>query len=271
MRLLELYQKAPYEPLVPSKSNPKQDVFKFNSPQHFISWVKHLDENFKRGSSYDSSETGDYNFCLSRNLEDAYEVIRETRFSPSDNIILDRRISEIKKRSYFSDDGYEIAVPEYIAMSDRVWLTTENRETPTRIINDTLFIDAGYNSSKDAEICKKIGVKILEYVYRRRVIPRKMTIFFAPEGLRNETKKESLLTVDVSFTDLNGIAKMLHPSAFRRLWFRVAEQYSDLSYGYGRTPNNQTTSKHTITISTLYELNDEEFENEIDKFLGLTK
>lgn len=285
MQLLELYKRSPYEPLVPERADENQRIFKFNSPQHYISWVGGLHEKFQRGNmGNDSSETSDQNFTLSRDLPHAYEVIRETKFTPEDNSVLESKISEIKKGTRYSDEGYELEIPEYLAGSDRIWLQPKHRKTPTRIVDDVLIIDAAYSCGQDAERSRRIGMGILEAIYRRKVIPRKMVVAFAATHLKssdNSDKNTEFLTaIDVSFQDLNGIAKMLHPSAFRRLWFRVVEIYPDLTMGYGhcRQGSEARTQKGYISIDQLHRLwmdntptsKQPQFEKEIDTFLGIT-
>lgn len=274
MQLLELYKKAPYEPLVPKSSNPEQDVFKFNSPQHFVSYVQELNEKFQRGTGYDSSESGSSSFTLSEDMADAYNVIRETKFNPNENSLLESKISEIKKGTIYSDTGYEIDIPEYLSGSERVWIDSKSKKTPTRIIDDVLMIDVAYSSMRDAETSKQIGMAILESIYRHKVIPRNLSAVFATKNLKSGGgSSRYLTTIDVPFNDLNGIAKMLHPSSFRRLWFRLVEQYPGLTSGYGncRDGSSAYTQKGYISIDKLHSIwsNKEQFEKEIEVFLGI--
>ncbi len=271
--LLKLYREHPYEPLEPKASDPKQMVFKFNSPTHFISWIESLDKGFKRGSKQDSSNTEKSSFAMSQDLPDAFEKVRETKFESDDTDQLQAKIAELKKGTMFSDEGYEIDVPEHLSGSDRTWIKPRFKNTPTRIIDDVLLIEATYNAGRSAEVAKKMGMALLSGIYRRRVIPRKIVLAYAGIGIRsNGNGNQHMTTVDVSFQDLHGIAKILHPSAFRRLWFRIAEIYPDLSYGYGRPPTFSTT-KGSMTFETLYDIYMSDpkgaFEREIDKFLGV--
>lgn len=157
-----------------------------------------------------------------------------------------------------------------------MWLQDKRRKTLTRIIDDTLIIDATYSAGRDAERSQRIGMAILEAIYRRRVIPRKMVVGFGAESVKTQPRKsgEYLTAIDVSFSDLNGVAKILHPSAFRRLWFRLIEQYPDVDSGYGRprSGSDGKTIKGYISVDRIYSLFDdkERFEQEIDTFLGLT-
>jgi len=271
--LLKLYKEHPYEPLVPTASNPNQMVFKFNSPTHFLSWVEHLDKNFKRGSSQDSSESESSSFTQSIGMEDAFEKVRQTKFESEDADQLQAKISELKKGTMFAEEGYEIDVPEYLSGSDRVWIRPRHKKMPTRVIDDILLIEATYNGSRSAEVAKKMGLALISGIYRRRVIPRKIVLAYAGKSVRSNTEGQHLTTIDVSFQDLHGIAKILHPSAFRRLWFRVAEIYPDLAWGYGRPPSFSTT-KGAMTFENAYSVftgsNKDGFEKEIDTFLGIT-
>lgn len=269
--LLKLYNEHPYEPLVPTASNPDQMVFKFNSPTHFLSWIEELDKRFKRGSTENSSDTERESFTQSLNLADAFNKVRETKFESDDADQLQAKIAELKKGTMFSDEGYELDIPEYLSGSDRVWIKERRKKTPTRVIDDVLLIEATYNAGRSAAVAKKMGMALLSGIYRRRVVPRKIVLAYAGLGIRN-SGGQHMTTIDVSFQDLHGIAKILHPSAFRRLWFRIAEIYPDLAYGYGRPPTFSTT-KGSMTFETAYDVYENGpayFDKEIDKFLGVT-
>lgn len=275
-KLVTVYKENPYLPLVPIASLDKEMVFKFNSPQHYFSYVEKLDENFKRGSEHTASDKDEYDFSLSVNLKDAFRVLREVKFEHDQAHKIEGKLSQLKKNTEYSDDGYELEIPEYLAGSDKIWLSNKNKKRPTRIIDDVLLIDGTYSARYGAENSRKIGLGILNSIYNRNLIPRKLVIAFCGKNIcRNKPipKGEYLTTVDVSFNDLNGIAKMLHPSAFRRLWFRIAEQYPDLEYGYGtpRHGDDGMTIKGYIGMNTLQDIfNDKNrFEAEIDKFIGL--
>lgn len=279
MSLVDTYNTHPYEPLVPKDFDIEQKVFKFNSPQHFISYVQGVQKNLERprGSYHNVSEsTGRREWFMSDSLDHAYEVLREAKFTPEDNSVLERKIAELKRGTQFAEDGYELDIPEHLAGSERVWLQDKRRKTLTRIIDDTLIIDTTYSAGRSAQRSQRIGMAILEAIYRRRVIPRKMVVGFGAESVKTQPKKsgEYLTAIDVSFSDLNGVAKILHPSAFRRLWFRLIEQYPDVDSGYGRTRrgSDAKTVKGYISVDRIYELFDdkERFEQEIDTFLGLT-
>lgn len=274
MSLLELYAKHPYETLVPENVDVKQMVFKFNSPQHFFSWVQGLHELPRTGNlSMNSSDKDDpttRQFTLSKNLEHAYEVLRETSFDPNQTDILQAKISELKRGTVFADEGYEIDIPEYLSGSERVWLMPKTKRTPTRIIDDTLIIDGAYNCDRDAETSRKIGMAILTGIYRRNVIPRKLVLVYGGYGIRSNIEDGYMVAVDITFSDLNGIAKLLHPASFRRVYFRLLELYPDLGFGYGR-PMNGATAKGYISIDRIYGnwADTNYMDGEIIKFLGL--
>lgn len=272
MQLLDLYQKHPYEPLVPQRINTDQMVYKFNSPQHFLSYVQEL-HAIGSPSHQESSRLLDnftVGFTLSKSLGHAYEVIRETKFDPTKTDSIQTAISLLKVGTFFSDEGHELEIPEFLAGGDKVWLKQKSNRKRTRLIEETLLIDTVYNSGRDAETARQIGMEILTSIYRRRVIPRKMVLVFGNEAIRSRNNNGHLCSVDVSFSDLNGIAKMLHPSAFRRVYFRLIETYPDLAMGYGR-PVKGATTKGYISIDTIYNnwQDKKYFEGEIDKFLGV--
>lgn len=233
MPFLDLYKKSPYESLEPESVNTDQMFFKFKSPTHLLSWVRGLNGLPRTNTSMKSSETGNYVFTLSKSLDDAYDVISETKFDPNQTDMLEARISELKRGSLYSDEGHELEMPEFLAGSDKVWLKTKVNRKPTRIIDDILIIDSGYNAGCDSDTMKQMGIEILTSIYRRRVIPRKVVIMFVTNSVRQTGGKQFTCSVDVNFMDLNGIAKMLHPSMFRRIVFRLLEIYPDLTSGYG--------------------------------------
>lgn len=266
------YNSCQYEPLTPTKSDPEQFVFKFNSVTHFISWIEHLEKNFSRGSKYDSSESGSESFTLSRSLKHSYDVIREVKFDPKRQDNLKSLIRTIKRSTRFSEEGHELAIGEFLAGSDRYWLTEQDRRTVSRVINEPLFIDSCYNASVDSESMKNMALTLLEGIYRRRVVPRKMIVSFLNNSI--DGRQAQYIFIDVSFSDLNGIAKVLHPSMFRRLVFRLYEIYPRLSSGYGEVRTGMETERGLISLDHAYMRvwrrgSEELFQPEIDKFLGM--
>lgn len=275
MKLLDLYKTHPYEPLIPTVVDTKQMVYKFNSPRHFFSWVQALHSGGRNGqSSQTASEEKSEeknSFTMSKTLDHAYEVLRDTRFDPKQTDILEARISELKKGTFYAEEGYEIEIPEYLSGGEKIWIKQKVRSKPTRIIDDVLMIDSAYSAGRDADTCRKIGMEILTSIYRRNVIPRKMVVTYGEKNNRN-SGGDFLCAIDVTFSDLDGIAKLLHPASFRRLFFRLSEIFPDLVYGYG-FPYNGSTEKGYISIDSLYSQwgNKDYFEKEIDTFLGTEK
>lgn len=274
MQLLERYEKRDYEPLLPEAVDPSQILFKFNSPQHFISYIQALDElNNSRQSRRTSSTDTDSStsrFTLSECLPQAYQLIRETKFDPTKTDILQAKISELRRGTFFSEEGYEIDIPEFLSGGDRTWIKDRSKRTPTRLISDTLVIDVAYTAGRDAEKCKRIGIELITEIYRRNVIPRKLVLVFDVIKVKGDADDTFLYSIDVDFRDLNGVAKMMHPSAFRRLWFRLVEIYPDLAYGYGTNPRRDIT-KGYISFESVYDRWEEEGykEKQVDVFLGL--
>lgn len=266
------YDGTPYEPLEPLISNTNQATFKFNSVTHFVSWVKALDKNFSRGAKTNDSESGKPSFTLSRNLDDAYRVISETTFDPRSSKELETMVRDIRKRTKYSEESGEIDVPEYLAGSRSYWLEMAGKKTYSRVINDTLFIDASYNCNRDSKDALEAGRRLLVEIYRRKVIPRKVVLVFQANGVRYQTSGSwGSVFIDVPFSDINGVAQALHPSTFRRLIFRVVEIYPDLSAGYGR-PLNLTTQAYLTSIDRFINLKGApqgEFDDTIDVFLGV--
>jgi len=264
----DLYLKTEYEELIPKESNKDKFEYKFNSISHFVRWVELLDKNFQRGSTEKDSDGNPADFCMSENLADAYKVVMGTGFDLQETEKLESFISKIKKNSRFSDDGYELEVPEFLAGSDKYWIEAEDKKTKSRLVDDYLFIDGVYSAFRKAEVAKQTGFNILNEIYRRSVVPRKVVACFPLK--RAIDRGDITIFIDVDFNDLNGLAKVLHPSTFRRLCFRVVEICPDVTWGYG-TPYMGDTEKGYISIHTAYNLAGKPLEIEIDKFLGTTK
>lgn len=256
---------------MPERSDHTKSVWKFNSVQHFISYVQEI-EKFPRGSSSTSSEDRGSSFSLSDSLQHAYTVIRGTQFDPAQSGNLQALIRNVKRSTRYSEDGHELEVGEYIAGSDKYWLTETNRRSVSRIIDDPLFLVADYNASYGAEKAKKTGLSLLVGMYTRRVIPRKLVVCFGSENTRTGNDgygKAMQIFIDVSFSDLNGVAKVLHPSLFRRLTFRMMEIYPDLRSGYG-SADEPYTEKGVIAIQRMMD-NTSRLESDLNTFLGVMK
>jgi len=267
MDLEEIYKTKIYEPLEPTESNQKQFVYKFNSVTHFISYVESLDKNFRRGTFMDSSDKEEEGFSKSRSLKHAYQVIRETSFSTDDTAKMQAFIREIKKQTRYDEEGDELVVPEYLANSDKQWIRSNPVKKPAKIIEDMLFIDVVCSCARDAGKMNRIALNILMGIYKRNVIPRKIVIALVSKRAVDST--DVVTFIDVNFSDLNGIAKCMHPSAFRRLHFRLEEIFSRLNGGYG-SPSREATTKGYINLDHVYE-KESMLEQEIDTFLGVVK
>lgn len=250
------YDDAEYLPLTPSDSDENRFIYKFNSVEHFLGYTEYLNKNFKRGSYQNSSEArnpDENGWYASSSFEDALQRIRGIEFDPSAVSRLQQRIRSVRRTSRFSDDGYEIDMPEALAKSERMWLQTDTRRSISRIFDETLFINASYNSDVRAETARKAGLALLEEIYLKGIIPRKVVCVFWSEKViprSNDMDGATPIFIDVSFRDLNGIAKTLHPATFRRMVFRIEEIFSDLNGGYGRH-EDRPTEKGLTEIASL--------------------
>lgn len=263
------YDSCRYEDLVPDKSDSTKSVWKFNSPQHFLSYVQVLHEKFPRGSSSTSSEESGSSFSLSDSLAHAYEVIRGTQFDASQSGNLQALIRNIKRSTRYSEDGHELEVGEYLAGSEKYWLTETSRRSVSRIIDDPLFVVADYNAGYSSESAKKAGLSLFVGMYSRRVVPRRLIVCFGSANTRNGGNPGVQIFIDVSFNDLNGIAKVLHPAMFRRVVFRMLEIYPDLRSGYG-SADTPYTEKGLISIQRVMD-STHKLDSYLEQFLGVTK
>ncbi len=267
----KLYKETPFEPLEPSDDGKNVGTFKFNSVIHFASWIESLDKNFKRNASYKSSQTENSSFCLSRDLEDGFKVVREAKFDPSDIKRMEEMIRKIKKTTRYAEEGNELDVPEYVGGSDNYWIKDDSKLTVSNIIDDHIFVEAGYNENTDAKDALKAGVNLIEGIYSRRIIPRKMTVTITVQDIRSEEPNLITVMIDVNFRDVNGLAKALHPSLFRRLIFRLLETYPGLGLGYGRHYKEYQEGKGKIEIKSLIGESEDTRKKKIDEFLGIKK
>lgn len=239
-KLWDLYSKTKYEPLEPETHVGNEGgTYKFKSINHFLGWSEGLAQ-MPRGSSHSSSNDRDYDFSLSNDLEHAFEVIRKTTFDKEGADKLSALIRKIKKESIFRDEGYELEVAEYVSGSQNYWIDAKKKTTVSKIIDDPIFISASYNARTSPEHIKNVALELLLGIYEQKVIPRKVIINFSSHNVRGGEKGgRSDVFIDVDFSDLNGIAKTLHPSTFRRLIFRVEESYEDLKGNYGHSDNGE--------------------------------
>lgn len=249
----KLYLETPYEPLIPLSSNKDQFTFKFNSITHFVGWVEHLYDKFGRGSNMTTSDDRGSGFAGSYDWSSGIEAIRTTAFDDMAKARLQKLISKIKKKTKFSNEGYEIEVPEFIAGSQNHWISDTPTEKRSKIIDKTFFLGTSYNAGTDCEAAKRAGIELVSEIYRLGVVPRKMVCNFSSFDSTSR-KNEFNVFIDVSFADLDGIAKTLHPSVFRRLIFRMYEIYPDLNGGYGKsrefkTKEGVTSVKEMITTN----------------------
>lgn len=236
--LVDVYRKTVYDDTSPGQrdaTNRFPPVFKFRSIQHFIGWIQDLDKEFPRASTYDTSDDGRDGFSLSRSLEDAYKVISKAEINEKELHRLNGLIRKIKRGTSYKEEGHEIEVAEYLAGSQNYWLGSNDRRNASKIIDNEIFISGTYNAGNDAETMRIIGIELLKAIYEKGVIPKRLIVVFHSRYWNDKNGDEFMVFIDVNFNDLNGIAKALHPSTFRRLIFRLKESYSGLSSGYGKS------------------------------------
>lgn len=261
--LNRIYAGTEYEETAPDTGVGRSiPVYKFRSMSHFIGWTEEL-AKFPRETSKDSSDNDDVGFTLAYSLENAFKVVRDTTFDTKNTTRLQGLIRKLKNSTAFREEGYEIEVPEYLAGSTNHWVDNKSRRSASKVINDTLFIDGTYHSGMDAETMKKKGVDLLLKIYEMGVIPRKMVVVYSGKGWNNDMDDTYHFLIDVSFSDLNGIAKAVHPSTFRRLTFRLEEMYSGLTGGYGRNLDLHTSQGYFSMQRGSAS------DDEVKKFLGI--
>lgn len=267
-QLKDIYCSLPHEPLIPTKQDNQQYHRKFNSITHFVSYTEHLNDNFKRGSSSDSSESEGYSFTSSDSMKDAYERIRSSKFDANDTNRMQALIREVKKQTRFEAEGDELAVPEYIAGSDKYWVKSNPQKKPAKIIEDFIFIDVVASAWKNAQVMQRTALDILIGIYKRNIIPRKIVItLWSNKAVGSQ---DVITFIDVNFSDLHGIAKAMHPSTFRRLHFRMEEIFPGLNWGYGK-PSQKETSKGYISVDYCYGGSESALDLQIDTLLGVIK
>lgn len=271
--LLKEYSKTQYEPLIPeTKKGNKSYQYKFNSMTHFLGWSEELAKMDRVHPDKSSSDNDESQFSLSKSLNDAFDIIRKTKFDPAGLDRLSSFINKLKVRSYFHEEGYELEISEYIAGSRNHWLTNRTNNKPSRIIDDVLFIGADYQAGSDPMNMMKLGLELIASIYTKGVIPRKLVIVYTCTGWNNDTTKNLNMFIDVNFNDLNGIAKALHPSTFRRLTFRIEESYKNMSWGYGGCITDYTSKGYFSFIREGDHLGDEKhLDEQVDVLLGIEK
>jgi hypothetical protein len=118
-----------------SKSEKDKYDWKFRSPLHFLSWTDSLYDNFQRGSSQESSDSDEYSFRLCHGFKDGVNVLTEKKFTTEQYVKLNNYVSKIKKSSYYSDEGHEIEMSQYLSGSKRYWIQEKGKKTYSKIIS----------------------------------------------------------------------------------------------------------------------------------------
>lgn len=233
---LEQYKKAEYINEV-SQLTASTYAYKFESPSHFIAVIEEVQKSGIRNTQKNSSEENGEDFSGSRSMNHAIEMFRTEKFDSVFARNASILVNQMRQRAKITDEGEEISVPEYLAKADHfIQYTGKNYKRPV-IMDIPLFIQCTYSAGESHKEMLDVGKNLLTAMYQMKIRCPKIVFMFVSENWNDipgnsETEKHAVF-IDCNFTDFNSFSKMLLPSTFRRLWFRLAEMHSGVPWGYG--------------------------------------
>ncbi len=266
--LLDTYKKLPYTKEIDSNTS-KLTEFKFESPFHFVSFIEEIDRKGIKESRLDHSETNGEDFCASKNLKHAFEIFRTAKYDPKEGKKTSLLVNKLRHKSGYFDEGDEISIPEFLAGSEKHYLQFGERKTKLRgyTFRDPLVIRASYNAGTDANAMLVNSQVLIDCIYRNKFRFPKFIFSFGADETYGDQRMESF--VDVNYTDFNSVVRLIHPSTFRRLTFRLREMHKDLQDGYGSSRNREGSSiRDGLVLSEFEYLKKEEIE---EKVINLVK
>lgn len=228
--------------------------YDFDSITEFINYIDNTPTNIDVwGRRELASQTGDYDFCKTRSLEEAKELCKYGYHENFEKLVelkntLEKyiKMSNNKSRQYNFYVGYAPDVKAYLEGNP---LSMLNKQNPKR-----KHIDIYYNSAI-------LGGVSTDEIYNRGAITLSLVEIFEnmgfSVGLNIFTMSECDNQVHYAKFNLKRSGERLNvqklyfplcnPSFFRRLVFRLREETPDITYpwtnGYGKTSDDYTIRK----------------------------
>ena len=245
------------------KDNLKINFNKFNTINEFISYVK----NGKKTKDWEEeySHNNNYNFSMTRTLEEAYELCQngwdEGAKKISDKINECKNVQVSTKKNfqrYIDVVGFQAIVPNYLNGIPKQMMNSRLIVKKDKIIN--LYKNLTYNANVSTDQMIDEGVKCLELVKILENQGHRVNIFalFSSlgESQKGNQKILNLETVKIkNSSERLNVSKMAfllaHPSFLRRISFRYSEISEDypakIFYpGYGKAFRDNNTVKEYL-------------------------
>lgn len=228
--------------------------YDFDSIAEFLDYIENAPINSGVwGYRNLSSETGDYDFCKTRSLEEAKELCKYGYHDNFEKLVelkntLEKyiKLSRKKSKQYNFYVGYAPDVKAYLEGNP---LSMLNRQYPKRQHIDIYFNAANLAMASSSEIFNRgaITLSIVE-ILENMGFSVGLNVFTMSSEYNqihyvklNLKKSGERLNIQKLFFPFS------HPSFFRRLVFRLMEQTPDITSawtsGYGRTCDDYTIRK----------------------------
>jgi hypothetical protein len=177
-------------------------------------------------------------------------------------------VNKIRQRSGYHDEGDEIVVQEYLAGSKKHFLQHGNERKKQIGVNlkIPLIIHTCYNCSESAIEMEIIAKNIVNIIYQNKIRFTKLIFYMGSK--RTYGNNDSHIFIEANYTDFNAVARLIHPSAFRRLSFRLKEMHKNLEWGYGSSHSEKSSIEQGIFLPDFKGLTEKEIE---EKFLKIVQ
>ena len=226
----------------------------------FSDLIKLVEDNRTSGNWFDASETGNYEFTKTNNMDEAIELAKfgwkEGIKKLNSNITINNMKMEYKNE--FNVVGSHVSVPRYLNGHPENMIRKVQIPKRDNVINLVRFASVTADTTANKLIAE--GVKFIQLVqnlesqgYRCNI-----DIIFASEHYVDNTHQLVRLRIKNSNERLN-IAKMsfpmCHPSTFRRFIFKVRYLETGSADGY-RSWNAKGNSYMKMKVKPYLENND---------------
>lgn len=228
------------------------NVCEFDSLSEFYNYICHtpINKAFKNKSILTSEDTNDYDWYLTKSFDEASNLLKNGWQVCAEELTQKLKSIETQKeiqseyKNILSMCGYQAIVPLYLQgvpnnMVNKKLVPVKNKVIT---INKTISVSASVSS----ETMKKESIKCFQIIKKieqsgiRVNLNLMISTGHVCVKIRLKSANERLNISKLAFP-------LIHPSMFRRLYFKFVEVYPTIPqnyiYGYGRIPSESEFKK----------------------------
>lgn len=230
----------------------------FDTLSEFKNYIANAKNNKVFGYSKQTSQTAGYSFTLTKNYEEALELLNNGWSEGAKDLTAQLNIANAKmqpkevKRAVYDIVGFQASVPRYIQGIPTNMVNKKTIKQKQKVLN--LYKSITYYGGVDAKQIMKDSVKFLQIVQAVEAKGIRVNAYVYFHSVSGGEEIVATVKIKAASEKLN-ISKMsfplLHPSMLRRFMFRFMEtepnmQNNSFRDGYGRPQENEKMTENVM-------------------------